>query len=115
MNLAKTHRPNLWIAGMADIHKYQTERGASRLTLQQSEPRRLIFRLTCRTDAELYDQPLTLEITGAPSLGAGRFHVTDAKGRAIPLRTSLLQGASVLLCDVPPRDSSYSLELNPRS
>ena len=40
---------------MADIHKYQTERNASKLTLEKSDPKRLTFRFTCQTDATLYE------------------------------------------------------------
>ena len=62
LDIAKEHEAALWIAGMADIHKYQTERNGSSLALVSSEPRRLAFRLSCLTDPELYDQPLTIEV-----------------------------------------------------
>jgi peptidoglycan/xylan/chitin deacetylase (PgdA/CDA1 family) len=113
LDIAKAHQSDLWIAGMADIHKYQTERNASKLTLRQSEPRRLTFQFTCLTDPALYDQPLTIEITRAPPLDATRLKVKGAQGTTLPLRAATSEGAPVLRCEVPARDALYSIEINP--
>ncbi|MBI5775146.1 MAG: polysaccharide deacetylase family protein [Verrucomicrobia bacterium] len=113
LDIAKEHQASLWIAGMADIHKYQAERNASKLTLVKSDPKRLTFHLTCLTDAALYDQPLTLEIMHAQSLDAGRIEIKNAHGKAISSRTGKAEGAAVLRFEVPPRDGMYSLEMTP--
>lgn len=113
LDIAKEHRARLWIAGMADIHKYQTERDASKLSLEKSDPRSLTFRLTCQTEATLYDQPLTLEILRAPSLDAQRIVVKDAQGKAVASRAVEVDGAKLLRFEVPPRDGSYSIEHQP--
>jgi len=113
LNVAKEHPSNLWIAGMADIHKYQSERNASKLTLQRSDPKHLIFQLTCLTDAALYDQPLTIEVAHPQPLDATRLKVKSAEGSVIPLRTANAEGSSVLRFDVPPHDAVYSVELTP--
>jgi hypothetical protein len=113
LDVAKEHQARLWIAGMADIHKYQTERDASKLTPTQSDSTRLTFRLACPTDATLYDQPLTLEITRAPTLDARRIEVKDAQGKVISLRSGTTNGASVLRFEVPPRDARYFLAIAP--
>jgi len=112
-DVARKHQSNLWIAGMADIYKYQTERNASKLTRQQSGPKRLAFQLTCLTDATLYDQPLTIEAQLPPSLEAGRVKVKDSGGRAIPLRVAQKDGVTVLRFDVAPRNAVYVIEMTP--
>jgi hypothetical protein len=111
LDVAREHQPDLWIAGLAGIHKYQAARNASRLTLRQSEPTRLTFEFHCQTDTVLYDQPLTLEITPPPAWAASRIKVTDARGHALPLRPALVGGAAVLRCEVAPRNAEYAIEL----
>ena len=113
LDIAKEHQSDLWIAGMADIHKYQMQRNASKLTLQQSDSQRLTFQFTCLTDAMLYDQPLTLEIAPPASLDVSRITVKDAQGKAISLRAGWADGAPVLRFDVPPQDAVYSIEMIP--
>jgi len=113
LDIAKEHQSNLWIAGMADIYKYQTQRNASKLTLRQSDFQRLTFQFTCLTDITLYDQPLTLEIAHPRSLDTSRITVKDAQGNAISLRAAVAQGAPVLRFDVPPHDTVYSIEMTP--
>jgi len=113
LDIAKEHQSDLWIAGMADIHKYQTQRNASKLTLRQSDSQRLTFQLTCLTDATLYDQPLTLEVAYPASLDVSRPTVKDAQGKAIFLRAGEAQGVPVLRFDVPPQDAVYSIEMIP--
>lgn len=113
LDVAKEHAARLWIAGMADIYKYQSQRNAAKLTRQPSDARHLSFQFTCLTDAALYDQPLTIEVTSARSLDAGRLQVKDAQGKAIPLRAASADGASVLRFDVAPRNAAYSIEVNP--
>jgi hypothetical protein len=111
LDVAKEHQSDLWIAGMADIYKYRTQRNASKLTLLQSDFHHLTFQFTCLTDPTLYDQPLTLEVASAPSLEVGRLAVRDAQGKAISLRTATAQGARVLRFDVPPQNAVYSIEI----
>jgi hypothetical protein len=111
LDVAREYQPNLWIAGLADIHKYQAERSASRLTLRQSEPTRLTFEFHCQTDTVLYDQPLTLEITPPPAWAANRIKVTDAQGHALPLRPAPTTGSATLRFEIAPRAAEYAIEL----
>ncbi len=113
LDIAKEHQLNLWIAGMGDIYKYQTQRNASKLTLRQSDLQGLTFQFTCLTDATLYDQPLTLEVAAPQSLDIRRLQVEDVQGKAISLRTAEVQGARVLRFDVPPQNAVYSIEMIP--
>jgi hypothetical protein len=113
LNVAKEHQSNLWIAGMADIYKYQTERSAAKLTLQQSASKRLTFQLACLTDATLYDQPLTIEAQLPPSLDAGRVKVKDDRGNVVLVRAARQDGAAILRFDVAPRNAAYAIEMTP--
>jgi hypothetical protein len=113
LDVAREHQSNLWIAGMADIYKYQTERNASKLTLQQSGPTRLVFQLACLTDATLYDQPLTIEAQLPPSLEAGRVKAKDDRGNVMPVRTTPKDAVTTLRFDVAPRNAVYSIEMTP--
>jgi peptidoglycan/xylan/chitin deacetylase (PgdA/CDA1 family) len=113
LDVARQHESRLWIAGMADIHKYQTERDAAKLAVQKSAPGRLAFRLSGLADPALYDQPLTLEITRAPSLNATRLQVKDTHGNVVALRAGQTDGVSVLRFELPPKNAEYSIETKP--
>lgn len=110
LDLARDRGPDLWIAGMADIHKYQTERGAARLSLERSEPGRIVFRLSCAADPALYDQPLTLEAARPGTHPDAALTVRDATGAAITPRPARAGDRTVRRFDVAPRDATYSVE-----
>lgn len=82
LDIAKEHQDKLWIAGMADIHKYQTERSSAKLTLVRSDTKSLTFQLDCVTDATLYDQPLTLEVTLPEGHDAQRAVIQTEAGKS---------------------------------
>lgn len=111
LDIAKAHRSTLWIAGMADIHKYQAERDTARLTLLDSGAAGLKFRIACQTDPELYDQPLTLEMTSTGALDATRLAIKDGGGKAVPVRAGDGAGDAVLRFDVAPSGATYSIEI----
>jgi len=109
LEVAKAHESDLWIAGMADIHKYQTERLGAALAMEKRGPGRIDLQLSCGTDAELYDQPLTIEVRLPRSWPPGRVAVENAQKEAIPIRRQGNGGDAVLRFDVAPRDALYSL------
>jgi peptidoglycan/xylan/chitin deacetylase (PgdA/CDA1 family) len=109
LEIAKQHQDKLWIAGMADIYKYQTERNSAKLTLVKSDAKSLTFQLDCATDATLYDQPLTLEITMPAAMNTSEIIVKDASGKSMPVTTA----APWLRCVVPPKSTIYSVTLSP--
>jgi hypothetical protein len=113
LDIAKEHEAALWIAGMADIHKYQTERNGARLTVVRSEPRYLTFRLSCLTDPELYDQPLTIEVAPPTSWPPSRLAVTSLQGKANGIRTVQAHGKAVMRFEAAPRTTDYTIELIP--
>jgi hypothetical protein len=110
LDLAQQHSSDLWIAGMADIHKYQTERQAAKLTVGGDRPGRVLLKLSCVTDAELYDQPLTIEVTLPPDWPAEGVRATSVTTGevAIPV-TSVPQGGA-LRFHLPPITAEYVLE-----
>ena len=105
LDIAKQHQDKLWIAGMADIYKYQTERNAAKITLVKSDPKSLTILLNSATDTTLYDQPLTLEITVPAAWDASKVVVKDSNGQRLPTTAD----ATVLRCIVPPREGTYSV------
>ncbi len=109
LDIAKQHQAKLWIAGMADIYKYQTERNAAKLTLVKSDAKNMSFQLDCSTDVKLYDQPLTLEITPAAAWDLSKVIVQDAVGQSLP---ATVEGA-MIRCTLPPREGAYSITSAP--
>ena len=107
LDIAKEHRDKLWIAGMADIYKYQTERSSAKLTVVKSDAKSLAFQLDCATDAALYDQPLTLELSPPESWKSAQFILRDAKGKTINAADGHLR------FEVPPRSSSFVIQATP--
>jgi len=113
MEVVREHRPELWIAGMADIHKYQTERKAARLSLKPLSANRLALRLSCATNPSLFDQPLTIELT-FPTTGAPeKVTLRDEASRALTLRHASHAERAVVRFDIPPVDASYVIETTP--
>jgi Polysaccharide deacetylase len=113
LDIAQEHEAALWIAGMADIHKYQTERGGSALARVRSDRGNLTFRLSCRTDPEIYDQPLTIEVTTPTSWPADRVVVQDTRGKARAIRRVQVGGQARVRFDVAPRAAAYTVALGP--
>jgi peptidoglycan/xylan/chitin deacetylase (PgdA/CDA1 family) len=109
LDIAKQHQAKLWIAGMADIYKYQTDRNAAKLTLVKSDAKNMSFQLDCSTDVKLYDQPLTLEITPAAAWNLSKVIVQDAVGQSLP---ATVEGA-MIRCTLPPREGAYSITSAP--
>lgn len=109
LDIAKERQDKLWIAGMADIHKYQTERNSAKLTLVRSDAKDLAFRLDCATDAALYDQPLTIEVTRPAAWDVAKVEVKDEAGASITTQLIGIGGTRLLRFEVPPQDAVYSI------
>lgn len=113
LDIAKEHQDKLWIAGMADIHKYLTERGSAKLTRVKSDAKSLTFQLDCSTDATLFDQPLTLEVTLPPGWQAAATTVRSEAGATLPTQLVHSNGGSLLRFEVPPRRAAYLITTTP--
>jgi len=110
LDIAKEHESDLWIAGLADAYKYLTERRGARLAIENKGPRRAVLALSCSTDAELYDQPLTIDVTLPESWAAERVAVASSEGKAPHTRKVSTPEGTVLRFDVPPVDAEYTIE-----
>lgn len=108
LDIAKNHQAELWIAGMADIYKYQTERRGARLSIENN-----ILKLSCSTEPELYDQLLTIDVTPPKSWMTEPVIITNLKGQKIDVRKVTTSDGVVLRFDVPPIDSTYTIEKTP--
>ena len=113
LEIAKQHEPELWIAGMADIHKYQAERAATGLEIEKETPRRLLLKLSCSTDPQLYDQPLTVEIALPSTWSAGEVKIKQAGTREGNVATVAASDGRTLRFHVPPITAAYVIERTP--
>jgi hypothetical protein len=113
LDIAKEHQDKLWIAGMADIHKYLTERGSAKLTRVKSDAKSLTFQLDCSTDTTLYDQPLTLEVPLPPGWQAAATTVRSEAGTPLPTQLVQSDGGSLLRFEVPPKREAYLITTTP--
>jgi len=111
LNMVQQYEASLWVAGMADIYKYQAERSGAALSLVKSDERQLSFQLKSLTDPELYDQPLTIEVALPPSWPPKSVAIKDSKGNSITARESQSPGGPLLRFDAMPSDMSYSIAL----
>jgi len=113
LDIVREHEEMLWVAGMADIHKYQIERSHSSLSLRESKDGQLVFRVTCRTDPSLYDQPMTIEVAPPESWPSDQIVIMDSQGTVIAVRKAERDGQPLLRFDVVPQSAEYSVELTP--
>lgn len=109
LDIARQHQDRLWIAGMADIYKYQTERSTAKLTLVQSDPKGLTFRLDCATDAMLYDQPLSIELSAPPQWRRSLIAVQNKDGASISTERTESTESGLLQFEVSPQPGVYQI------
>jgi peptidoglycan/xylan/chitin deacetylase (PgdA/CDA1 family) len=110
LDIAKEHQHMLWIAGMADIHKYQTERRGAKLEIENKTEQRIILKLSCTTKPALYDQPLTIDVTLPKSWATERVRITDHVARKLDVRKVSASDGVILRFDVRPTDAEYTIE-----
>ncbi len=102
LDLVKQHQSELWIAGMADIYKYQAERTGATLTLEGKTARQAALKLTCSTDSQLFDQPLTLQLRLSEAWPTDEVVVTDPGGEELTLVRQTTPEGVVLQFDLRP-------------
>ncbi len=107
LDLVKQRRSDLWIAGMADIYKYQVERAGAALAMESTSADRAVLRLTCSTDPQFYDQPLTLQITLPESWPPDRVAVSDSTAKSLPTESQATVDGTAIRFDVPPVTSEF--------
>lgn len=107
------HEAELWIAGLADAYKYQQERRASKLLLKSLGPNSAELHLSCAANHELYDQPLTIELSGFGEGPGARVRVIDHESRAVAVHPSRAPGRVAVRFSAMPRNATYTVERLP--
>lgn len=51
-----------WVGGIAQVHKYETERDLATIAAELVAPLRVKITVDCAADARLYDEPLTVRV-----------------------------------------------------
>jgi hypothetical protein len=82
------------------------------LSLVNSSVRHLSFNLSCLTDLELYDQPLTIEVDIPKSCPPDRVLVTDGQSKNLAFRTVKDNDQIRLRFEVAPRTAEYTITLS---
>ncbi|MDA3799623.1 MAG: polysaccharide deacetylase family protein [Kiritimatiellae bacterium] len=59
----ETNKDRLWITDPISYHKYLTERNETTISIIKESKKQIEIKLTCKSDSELYDLPLTLATT----------------------------------------------------
>jgi hypothetical protein len=110
MEVVKEHAAPLWIAGMADIHKYQTERLAAGLEIKPETARRTLLKLSCATDPQLYDQPLTVEVALPPAWSAAQVQVKRGAADQATVPVVPVAGTKAVRFLALPITATYTVE-----
>ena len=110
LDIAKEHKSELWIAGMADIHKYQTERVGAKLVFDSKRTNEATLVISCLTDPTLFDQPLTIDLILPDSWSPEGLTVRDRASEAIPIRRVAGSKATRLRFDVAAKSAAYTIE-----
>lgn len=97
----------LWTAGMAAICMYSAERESAGLEIHGGKPEAVALRLSCATNPELYDLPLTVQLTLPAGWPADKLRVRAANGHAIPTRNAAADGKALVRFDVQPISADY--------
>lgn len=107
LKIAKEHRDRFWIAGMAEIHRYQTARDGSRLALIEGDGKGLEFRVETTTNPALYDRPLEIEVHLPQAWRGARLE--SEEGAAFATTAPPTETGSPIRFEVPPRTAAYRL------
>ena len=110
MQLVGKHADRLWIAGLADAYKYHQERTAAKVALKRVATDRVEMAVSCATDLELYDHPLTIQFNVPPDWSAARLSVVRGEKDLAPIAECVVERKrNLILCHVPPVSRCYVL------
>lgn len=109
MRLVKKYEPQLWLAGLADIYKYQAERKAAKLALIALSPDCVEVQLSCGTDPGLYDQRLTIQVELPHDWSPARIRVMHEDEEPVIFRVVSGPERNLIRWHVPPVNSRYVL------
>lgn len=99
----------MWNAGMTDIYQYQQERLAAKLALKGGKPDAATLSISCETDAELFKQPLTIELALPEGWSAEALKVRGGNGNTVATQAAAVDDRPVVRLDVAPVDGEYSI------
>jgi hypothetical protein len=109
LDVAKEHESELWIAGMADIHKYQTERDRAGLAIANKGSLGAALTLKCSTDPDLYDQYLTIQVALPSGWSSEEVTVRRVESGGV-VSTDTASSGAIIRFDTPPINAAYILE-----
>jgi hypothetical protein len=109
LEIVKEHHAQLWIAGMADIYKYETERHSAALRLEDATSSAVRLVLSCATQPALFDQPLTIEVQPPKAWASRNVVVTKNQSEEIAVRKMPTPQGEILRFDVMPVDAAYTI------
>ncbi len=96
---------DLWVAGMADIHRYSVARRSTRVALGAVDAESVTITVSCQADPKLFDHPLTVELTPPPAWREDGVVVRDADAQPILTRAV----GDTTQFDVDPVDATYTV------
>lgn len=99
-------KDQLWVAPLADVLKYETERNQSRVSLVSRNKGFLVVMLQVGTDPSLYDQELTIIISVDPGMKAKS--VSQGKQKNVEFHNSDRQ----ILVNVAPVSGEININLD---
>jgi hypothetical protein len=111
LDITKQHEHELWIAGMADIYKYKEERDGAQLVIENQGHDNVKLSISCSTDPELYDQPLTIRLILPKGWSSETLKIHDERDNIIPTRSAMAGQEPVVRFEVPPTDADYSISM----
>ena len=109
--ITKQHEKDLWIAGMADIFMYYRERESSKLSIRSLGDTKVEIGLTCMTDPELYEQPLTMQVALPEGREVRQVRVTGPAGNPIKTRKATVDGKAVLRFEIGPENTTVTVSV----
>lgn len=107
LDAVDARRDDVWCAGISAIHQYERERESSAVFAHAAGDDELIVHLVCATDADLYAQPLTIELE-LPE-GGGKPRVTHVSGDVVESWIETADGKRALRFDAAPADAAYTV------
>jgi len=114
MQLIKTHEAKLWIAGLADVYKYNQEQNTAKLAIVRRSADFVELELSCGTAVELYDQPLTLQADLPHNWPANKVRIIKNNTDTVPITESVSeQDRNIVRWNVQPVNGRYTLRKNP--
>ncbi|MCP4640535.1 MAG: polysaccharide deacetylase family protein [bacterium] len=111
LDVVRAHASDVWVAGMADVYKYQEERKAAKLSLSRDAAGRIVLDLACLSNADLYDQPLAVELLLPEGWAADGTTLTAEDGGAVAPSGAGSRGSRPLMrFDLPPATARYVID-----